>query len=430
MTDKKKTSAQTQKPKIKTFHTIRTSIDNALSPLSILCALTTGAGYAGCFLKRDRFNLLNKYSCFDFQTTCDKFPAVASGKRESFEQLMDKRATELITDSCSLLWSGGVDSTLILSSLVKNGINKDDLEILYTEESMLEFPYLYRWLTKNKYNLIRLPQNDKKQWVKTLSSSMATHVLCQDEGIIKVPSFFWHFDSNDYLYHLPVETFLIEAQRHIPQRMYFPSLTVDQAFEYADIYKTAAEKFGCEIEEACELALFANIILSDVPDYKIIMRHSAIAKKITNFFAGEDFDLFSFQNLSITARSESFQNPEKYKIKHKKYIYEVFPDDNYLLRKGKRPSMAWGNIFNASEHDRDFCIELENGEFIEYQIPNELYDSDEFMSWMLQDYKKGMTSTKTDAKELIEVIRSITKKQNIRHNNDVQQKKTKIVNAF
>lgn len=71
--------------------------------------------------------------------------------KKSFEALCDERATELLQRAeklgvkLNVLYSGGIDSTLMLVSLIKNADRgqKDNIVVLLTEDSILENPNFY-----------------------------------------------------------------------------------------------------------------------------------------------------------------------------------------------------------------------------------------------------------------------------------------------
>lgn len=68
---------------------------------------------------------------------------------ESFEQVCDNRATQLVTlaeqRNCNInvMWSGGIDSTTALVALLRTG-KKDRIRVVLSKASIGEYPKFYR----------------------------------------------------------------------------------------------------------------------------------------------------------------------------------------------------------------------------------------------------------------------------------------------
>ena len=114
------------------------------TPFGIACTYFSGK------VVRDRFGFLNQFSSYNWTDKTDPIP---QAKDHSLTDLMDARACQFLGKSVAVQWSGGVDSTAILLALIKNGISKEDLVILYDTNSIDEYPKLYKWLEEQKYNL-------------------------------------------------------------------------------------------------------------------------------------------------------------------------------------------------------------------------------------------------------------------------------------
>ena len=69
-------------------------------------------------------------------------------------------------------YSGGVDSTLVLISLLKNGINKDKLLILLSESSIAENPVFYQNFIYNKLNCDIQPDKEFKEKFEKIQESV------------------------------------------------------------------------------------------------------------------------------------------------------------------------------------------------------------------------------------------------------------------
>jgi hypothetical protein len=75
---------------------------------------------------------------------------------DSLSDLMDRRACELLDISArenrtiAVMWSGGIDSTGVLTALIKNCTNLDQLEVFCSQKSILENPVFFKNHISNK----------------------------------------------------------------------------------------------------------------------------------------------------------------------------------------------------------------------------------------------------------------------------------------
>jgi hypothetical protein len=120
-----------------------------------------------------RSDLEKKYKAFDYDTglSCiDRYgvishylPVISYSKplesnpsfNETFDNLCDKRAIELLNRNkiINVFWSGGLDSTTALISLIMNCINKDQICIITNYNAIIESGYFYETFLKS-YNTI------------------------------------------------------------------------------------------------------------------------------------------------------------------------------------------------------------------------------------------------------------------------------------
>lgn len=76
-------------------------------------------------------------------------PGVEPSFNDSLERLCVERALELSQEGrpIRLFWSGGIDSTLVVSSFLMAGVPHEQLELLYSADSVLEYPdFLARYV--------------------------------------------------------------------------------------------------------------------------------------------------------------------------------------------------------------------------------------------------------------------------------------------
>jgi len=117
-------------------------------------------------------DIQKKYKTFDYDTglSCiDRYgmiphylPIVSYSKplesnpsfNETFDHLCDKRAIELLNSNkvINVFWSGGLDSTTVLISLIMNSTSKDQIHIITNYNSIIESGYFYDTFLKS-YNI-------------------------------------------------------------------------------------------------------------------------------------------------------------------------------------------------------------------------------------------------------------------------------------
>lgn len=149
-------------------------------------------------------------------------------------------ATEHFSSNhCYILYSGGVDSTAIVTSFIKH-CPKSDFTIAYTSASVVEYPLFFEYLSRNQYNLLNI------EGVK-LSSLQGTilHGTGGDALLPTVTSF-----SENQIYDHPWQEIINKeewGQDYI------------QLFAFAEQYLSGFGKTVTTVAEACSmLALFTN----------------------------------------------------------------------------------------------------------------------------------------------------------------------------
>jgi hypothetical protein len=104
-----------------------------------------------------RFNLFNHYYKIELNRKINIFPDFKTVLKT--EDLFDKRAIELFEyskkyDKTYVFWSGGIDSTLILCSILKNWNSIKDLIVVLNQKSIDENPLMYEQYIKNKLTTV------------------------------------------------------------------------------------------------------------------------------------------------------------------------------------------------------------------------------------------------------------------------------------
>lgn len=306
---------------------------------------------------RDRFNVLNKYSKFNFIDTVDDIP---EPKDTPLTDLMDQRAQELISKgSISAQWSGGVDSTALLLALIKNGVNKDDLIILYTKDSKEEYPKLYEWLEEQKYNLKKVI--NWRQSLGNAQTDIITNGWCADQLF---GSIFFHHKPEYYSY--PLKDFLSNIT--FPEKT---KLTEEQINLAVEVYKQMGKDlFGLDINIAAELGWLINFCMkwTWVSTWnELFLCNTSNRLKTQVFYNTPEFQSWSVNNFSNIKTNNIYDSKvhKYYKKELKEYCNSVFPDTDFLNNKRKNPS--WRTALN--DRTLQIIVKADTGYFI-YGIPD------------------------------------------------------------
>lgn len=299
-------------------------LENGTTPFGIACTYFSGRAV------RDRFGYLNQFSNLNWS---DKIDPIPTPKSYSLGYLMDQRASEFLGKSVSAQWSGGVDSSALILALIKAGISKEDLVILYDQDSVNEYPKLYNWLVKEKYQLKKVT-NWRIDLAKA-DTDLITNGWCADQLFGSV--FFYQFPDK---YHLPIKKLLKST----------PTLSghlTDKQIAFAvDVYqKYGKSLFDIDIKTASELGWFINFIMkwtwvSTYNElYLVRTKNVQKTKVFYDYFPFQEWSLNNFNSLNLT--NIYGKDATLYKKELKEYIYSIFKDEEYLLTKKKHPS--WNN---------------------------------------------------------------------------------------
>lgn len=321
------------------------NFDNEQSPFGVACFL-----FGGGRSVRDRFNKLNSYSYYDWVDTVDEVPEPSEYE---MSDLLDERACEFIKKgTVAVQWSGGVDSTTVLLSLIKNGISKEDLIILYDSNSVQEYESLYNWLQQEGYNLQQVTR-----WRYSLAhieADVITNGWCADQLF---GSIFFHDAYRFYFNEIP------ELLRKV--KFPFGYLDEDKVEEYSEIYKTAArEVLGLDLSIAAELGWYINFTMK----YTWVAAHNDLYlagtnnhKKIECFFDTSKFQSWSVNNFPRIKEANIYgKDASQYKRPFKEYCNEVFPNEEYLNQKTKVPS--WMTARSSAVAERCRTV-IRNGKY-------------------------------------------------------------------
>lgn len=294
-------------------------------PLSVMNRLFCG------WVVRDRFNYLNHYLPFRMADIKDEVPTPDNSL--TLAQICDAKAKEIIALGVPITvsWSGGVDSTAVVTSLLKNGIDKDSLTILHAPSSKVEYPWMYKHLQDLG---IRLKETEAvASAYDEVTEGVIVSGWCADQL----------FGSNIHLrnldlYNLPWIDGVRQAMKDRFIRL------SDRSFDVlAEVWNGYAEHVGLKVEQFCEFAWLYNFgvkwsYVSE--DAKMAAVKPETRSRIVNFFEDIRFQRWSMAQFGSIRETNVNRFTKFYKRPLKHYIYEYTEDPDYLLRKGKVNSWA------------------------------------------------------------------------------------------
>lgn len=269
---------------------------------------------------RDRFNLLNHLSNIRFDLTKEDRIPIRINK--SFEEITDERAQELIKladgGNVVVLWSGGVDSTTVVSAFIRNGVPKDKLKMIGTSEALEKSPYFYDFLVKNGYEVIitdNLPD--------TAGNYAECGILVSGGGGDQLNMHCIH--RYEYsLYSLP----WIEGVEKLYEVIGFP--LSKSSLEYFDImWQHYAGMFDLELKHFCEFVWLHNFAIRfdfvrDREPSMFIQRKNM--NKFHPFFMSYDFQCWAVTNFEHINDYHQVLDRYHYKMFMKNYTYSVVKD--------------------------------------------------------------------------------------------------------
>lgn len=291
---------------------------------------------------RDRFNLLNKYSPLKWYDKVlpedQEFLDNRDKEIPYFNEIMDNKVHYFGTkwNHVNILWSGGVDSTALLCGFMK-WYDKSKFTVFCTDNSRLEYPWLYEKLKKEGYDMIIddavISRCNEREGV-ILSG------WCADQL----------FGSNIHLLDLDNynKPWLEGFESFWNQRGYSLSNKSKQVLK--EVFDGYASFLGLKLTTFSEFAWLMNFgikwtsvsadtLLGGYTD-DLIDRSSEI------FYADTDFQVWSLRDYPNISRWEVNRFTKFYKRPLKQYIYQYTNDEDYFKHKGKQNS--WMTVYDTA----------------------------------------------------------------------------------
>ena len=308
----------------------------------------------------DRFGLLNKYSPYNLTIREDGVLPTRIFPKETMEKLCLIKAEEIKAEYGNMpivvLWSGGVDSTCILCSLLQVGVNPI---ILCTNESITEYPAFYEKLKNDgrKIELFSWLLGDKIYHRVYEKYGEVCYVIgwCADQL----------FGSNVNLRypHLYNTNFKDGFKEILKDRRAGSELNAKEINNNLEIFDAYAKEINLPVEYTCEALWLFNFAVkwSHVSiDFKMTLPNDLYRKNVVNFFEDARFQDWSIANYKTFHEHNQTLDKANYKKPLKNVIFNYTKDEDYYLNKGKVNSWSSRSGKNFLQYT-PFCILDEDG---------------------------------------------------------------------
>ncbi|WP_455655187.1 hypothetical protein [Phascolarctobacterium sp.] len=306
----------------------------------------------------DRYGILNEYSPYNFKTMERPLPT-GMEKGLDFREICLKVAREIIAKAGNkricVLWSGGVDSTAIVCSLLLAGVDPQQLILAHTHASVREYPYFFL-VMKEKLKIKSLQYSwtlSLEQYAQLGSNVLFVTGWCADQL----------FGSNvnqryPELYQVDWQTGL---KKMIKDRDIKGVVTDRQIDENLYRFGVYADKIGLPIRYTCEALWLFNFAIkwSHVSmDLKLTLIDPVQKENAINFYEDMDFQEWSIEHYQEFYLHNQSTDVVNYKRPLKELIYEYTKDKTYLENKGKVNS--WCSAVARIQYS-PFCILDDDG---------------------------------------------------------------------
>lgn len=284
------------------------------------------------------------------------FPDLSITKIKTYQECCDERAIELIEYSKStgrkirVMWSGGLDSTCVMCSFLKNGIDLEQLEVIFSFDSIVEYPWFY-------HNVIK-KRNINHKWFYKNQKSKDYLAQENDKSPIIVLG-----EPNDDFFLGGFALTMIEKDMSLKNEP-FEKIISKRAFNFI---RPAIDKYPTKVKTFEEYGNF--YMFSFMTQWCM-----------TRFCVSKQFNIIGFYNTEDFQRWALFTEEPKiledniytYKYPVRKVIYDYTKDEEYFLTKQKKPSSFAPN-HGYSWHDKGSVFLSQEGYFYGRKTIDENY---------------------------------------------------------
>ena len=258
---------------------------------------------------------------------------------KTFDDIVDETALTYVNKNPIIAWSGGIDSTTILASFIKNRIN---FKVTVNNRVIIENKEVYNFI-KDRYEVINIPDNLNLSGLN-LDGTIVTGEGCDQlypkihhdfiPGFLSLTEILITKNIKDYdnillqpvdssyLYNNVKEYFISRYQKRF-------KTTMSNAEEYYDSYVVPImNKMPIDIKHYYQLHFMFKLIFN----YEHNIKDSSLDKyynTVESFYDNLDFQRWAITNLDYNFE-EYGKNYIVYKQPNKNYNYSVFGMESLL----------------------------------------------------------------------------------------------------
>lgn len=260
----------------------------------------------------DRFGYLNKFSKYNVIGNEHFLTPLNNADFETFNVLCYNRAEYLIqkyiidkNEIISIMWSGGVDSTSIISCFLRCNVPYNNFCVFYTQESIHENKDYFTFLIEQKVPLVELTHKNFKDKLNSgiIITGCCTDSLFEDFYYYKTP-LYYNKNYKDYLYSNGFNEEISQIEE--ASKFYNIDLYYTHQFMYF-------EGFCCHFN--VDSLVFRTVARND--------------ERILQFFCTKEFQQWSLARF-FDKKANVYKSDKDYKPELKLITAEVTKNNNYL----------------------------------------------------------------------------------------------------
>lgn len=287
----------------------------------------------------DRFGYLNQFTRIDAAAISEgKLPAFDS--TIDFTTCMESRTTEILDYCrskgchCYVLWSGGCDSTGILSAMISVGFPREYVTVIHATSSIVENPDFFNFIQGLGFSTELVTA--QKMFTRALEYAMRGDVVLTG------------FPADQLFGSIIGQTVPYDTTK-THWTKFLSSDIANQQYEAAFSY------YGIPVTSVAQFLWFNNFALKwdYVNNFAIISEH-ATHKNIIPFYNTRQFEDWSASNFDVL-HSYDQKDCSKYKIQMKDYIYKTTGIQSVYDLK-KVPSVNYAFSVDGVGAIPDYCV--------------------------------------------------------------------------
>lgn len=245
----------------------------------------------------------------------EEHPVPSSSDIVTLEQCINARCEEIAKlDNLSLMWSGGIDSTLVFYALINHGI---PFECVGDHESIAEYPELADQIMRGQFSGVEwVDRRNVNRYEYYRNRNLVTGEL--GDQMVGTDKLIDHYSDKS-------------VRLQDAESKFCPK-------DYARYYDAIRKVLGKDDLTVAEFAWAMNFLFKFTYVKKRMKKHFALPdhSNLHHLFSSDMFQQWALQNYTDTVH---FDEITDYKMPYKDYIYSHNGDDHYRINKIKIGSL-------------------------------------------------------------------------------------------